>query len=500
MGDDSKPEETNYPSPFQRRMVWTGLTAFFIVLIGAIAVGAIWLTVRVIAYLQPLLVPLAAAAVIAYLLYPLVHKLRERGISDKKAGSYVFFGFLLSAIVLFAAIAIPLTFQARNLVEQYDSISTSFKNVVDENLSVRRLYELKEEHQDTPLIGDLLKLIPFEDQGEDVEPETETDSRAPEPSPADSSPETTAPSAPDETSVPPNSPPAQENVSVPSGPSDPATLENEGIPELDLDRIDDWIVEQLPVISNKIWSFVRQSVGGFLGAFGFVLGFFLVPLYLFFFLREGTTISETWSRYIPLKQSEFKDEVVGTLREVNDYLIAFFRGQMLVSLIDGMITALLLTVLGVKFGLLIGLLVGILGVIPFVGIIICYVPAVIIATVQGANGAWYIAPDAPWWMLPVVVTAVFLAVNNLDGVFIAPKIVGDSVGLHPLTVIFSVLFWSLVLGGLLGALLAVPLTASIKVLFRRYIWERRIGRLRDLEDGEDKPDAPSGDRPAPEPA
>ena len=56
----------------------------------------------------------------------------------------------------------------------------------------------------------------------------------------------------------------------------------------------------------------------------------------------------------------------------------------------------------------------------------------------------------------------------------APRIVGDSVGLHPLTVIFSVLFWSFLLGGLLGALLAVPLTASIKVLFRRYLWERRL--------------------------
>ena len=55
---------------------------------------------------------------------------------------------------------------------------------------------------------------------------------------------------------------------------------------------------------------------------------------------------------------------------------------------------------------------------------------------------------------------------------IAPKIVGESVGLHPLTVIISVLGWSLVLGGLLGALLAVPLTATLKVLLKRYFWDR----------------------------
>jgi predicted PurR-regulated permease PerM len=58
--------------------------------------------------------------------------------------------------------------------------------------------------------------------------------------------------------------------------------------------------------------------------------------------------------------------------------------------------------------------------------------------------------------------------------FIAPKIVGDSVGLHPLTVILSVLAWSLILGGLLGALLAVPLTATLKVLLKRYFWDKPL--------------------------
>ena len=69
---------------------------------------------------------------------------------------------------------------------------------------------------------------------------------------------------------------------------------------------------------------------------------------------------------------------------------------------------------------------------------------------------------------------IFLVVQQINSLVTAPKIVGDSVGLHPMTVIFSMLFWSLILGGFLGALLAVPLTASIKVLFRRYIWERQL--------------------------
>ena len=70
--------------------------------------------------------------------------------------------------------------------------------------------------------------------------------------------------------------------------------------------------------------------------------------------------------------------------------------------------------------------------------------------------------------------AIFVIVQQINSLVTAPKIVGDSVGLHPMTVIFSMLFWSLILGGFVGALLAVPLSASVKVLFRRYIWERKL--------------------------
>ena len=79
--------------------------------------------------------------------------------------------------------------------------------------------------------------------------------------------------------------------------------------------------------------------------------------------------------------------------------------------------------------------------------------------------------------------AIFIIVQQINSLLTAPKIVGDSVGLHPMTVIFSMLFWSLILGGFVGALLAVPLTAAVKVLFRRYIWERKL---------KEEPDEPEG--------
>jgi predicted PurR-regulated permease PerM len=72
------------------------------------------------------------------------------------------------------------------------------------------------------------------------------------------------------------------------------------------------------------------------------------------------------------------------------------------------------------------------------------------------------------------VTCIFAVVQKVDSLFITPKVVSNSVGLHPLTVIVSLFAWSLLMGGLLGALLAVPMTATLKVILKRYVWERRI--------------------------
>jgi len=92
--------------------------------------------------------------------------------------------------------------------------------------------------------------------------------------------------------------------------------------------------------------------------------------------------------------------------------------------------------------------------------------------------------DNPWAYVGGVV-AIFVIVQQINSLLTAPKIVGDSVGLHPMTVIFSMLFWSLILGGFVGALLAVPLTAAVKVLFRRYIWDRRMREEPDDKDDDD---------------
>src|SRR5204863_9188447 len=112
---------------------------------------------------------------------------------------------------------------------------------------------------------------------------------------------------------------------------------------------------------------------------------------------------------------------------INNYVTAYFRGQLLVCLVDGVLIGTALTLFGLNFAPLIGLLVVVLTMVPYIGIIVCCVPAVLIAVFQWGD-----------WSHPTRVTLIFILVQNLEGIFYAPRIVGNSVGLHPMTVIVSV--------------------------------------------------------------
>ena len=191
-----------------------------------------------------------------------------------------------------------------------------------------------------------------------------------------------------------------------------------------------------------------------------VVGTCMVPVFLFYFLLEGEAIKRNWHRMLPIRRSLFRDEVVHTLQEINDYIVSFVRGQMLVSLIDGALLAIALKVAGLPYAVTIGLAAALLGIIPYLGMISTWIPAVLIA--------WFSFHDLN---MVIAVTIIFACVSQLDGWVIQPRVVGSRLKMHDITVMFSVLFWSYVLGGVVGALLAVPLTASIKVIFTRYVWK-----------------------------
>src|SRR5665213_2834220 len=108
------------------------------------------------------------------------------------------------------------------------------------------------------------------------------------------------------------------------------------------------IEKQLPDLMGKLWLLVKTSVGGFLGVTGFLLSLVMVPIYSFFLLKERPSIERRWKEYLPLRNSPLKDEVATTLSQINSYVIAYFRGQLLVCLVDGFLIGVALTIYGLN--------------------------------------------------------------------------------------------------------------------------------------------------------
>lgn len=214
-------------------------------------------------------------------------------------------------------------------------------------------------------------------------------------------------------------------------------------------------------LTERLWGWFSAGTHALSGIGMVIIGTVMVPVFLFYFLLESESIAKNWHTLLPLRASAFREELVETVRQINDYIISFVRGQMLVSLIDGALLAIALKCLGVPYAFTLGTAAALLGIIPYIGMISTWIPAILITWFHFENP-----------LMLLYVSLVFVCVSQLDGWVIQPKIVGSRLRMHDMTVMFSVLFWSYVIGGVVGALLAVPLTASLKVLFMRYIWCR----------------------------
>ena len=150
-----------------------------------------------------------------------------------------------------------------------------------------------------------------------------------------------------------------------------------------------------------------------------------------------------------------RDTVRGLARGIDAAIAGFVRGQSAVCLILGSFYAVALTLTGLNFGLLIGLISGLITFIPYVGSMTGLILALGVAVAQ----FW---PD---YMPVMIVLGIFLVGQFLEGNVLAPKLVGESVGLHPVWLIFALLAFGY-LFGFVGLLVAVPLAATIGVLAR----------------------------------
>src|SRR5213075_231670 len=438
----------DYPTPWQRKTMWAALSALFVVFLIVIVGAVIWTGANIISFLQPILIPVAIAMILTYLLDPLVTKMSRVALSRTKAVALLF-AIAFFALGGLAAWLVPtISIQSGNFAKQVPAYTERARDrIVDLIYRFDQTFGLLGgQHGKSPSSSFANWLIG------PASPTPQAQPTATAPKALGSSPQPTA------------SPQAisRATETIAPNPSKPTTAERQ--------RIQAYVEKQmpnlqraLPTLMEKFWYILQKSIGGFLGVTGFLLSLIMVPIYLFFLLKERPRIEKRWKDYLPVRASPLKDEIAAALSEINSYVIAYFRGQLLVCLVDGTLIGSILTLFGLNFAPLIGLLVVILTMIPYIGIIVCWVPAVLIAAFQWGD-----------WTHPLIVTIIFIVVQNLEGMFYAPRIVGKSVGLHPMTVIVSIFVWGLLIGGLLGPILAVPLTATIKVLLTRYVWGPRV--------------------------
>ena len=438
-----------HPAEWQRKAIWAAVSALAISFLIFVFVAAVWIMANVISFLQPILIPVAIAAILAYLLDPLVTRMAANGLGRTKSIMLLFAiaGLALVAIGTWLVPAIGM--QSSNLVKELPQYTVKARDkVVDVIYRYERTFGSTDKTRAKATSGIVSWLLGS----------TPVPTPTPSPKPA-------ATAAPEE-ALPIPSPsataPLEEIAPAPSKLTDAERGRLQELVEKQVPNLE----KQLPNLTEKIWAIVKKSIGGFLGVTGFLLSLILVPIYLFFLLQQRPAIQRRWKEYLPLRNSPLKDEVADVLLQINSYIIAYFRGQLLVCLVDGILIGTTLSFLpppGLNFAVLIGCLVAILTMIPYIGIILCWIPAVLIAAAQWGD-----------WMHPLAVTAIFIIVQNLEGLFYAPRIIGNSVGLHPMTVIVSIFVWGLLIGGLLGPILAVPLTATVKVLLARYVWGERL--------------------------
>lgn len=177
----------------------------------------------------------------------------------------------------------------------------------------------------------------------------------------------------------------------------------------------------------------------------------LIPVVTFYLLRDWDSLIRGIHDLLPRK---LEGEVSRMATDVDKVLGAFFRGQLMVMFALGVIYAIGLSLAGIEFAVLIGLGAGLLSIVPYLGSIV----GVLVA----AGAAIFQFQDAFHLLMVLLVFAVG---QSAEGMYLTPKLVGDQIGLHPVTVIFAVLAGGQ-LFGFLGILLALPVAAALNVLVR----------------------------------
>ena len=213
------------------------------------------------------------------------------------------------------------------------------------------------------------------------------------------------------------------------------------------------------IFTNHGLKFVSDLVSSFFAFFDFLILLFTVPLITFYLLIDWNRMMENMTKYLP---NNFSLEIRDIFLQIDHVLSGFVRGQILICITLGTFYSLALSVCGLSYGLLIGVFSGLISFIPFLGSALGATIAIFVAIYQ----FW----DNP--SLIFLVTFIFIIGQLLESNLLTPKLIGDAVRLHPISIMLSVSIGGAI-AGINGILVAVPVAGTLgvllRVLFQQYL-------------------------------
>jgi predicted PurR-regulated permease PerM len=261
----------------------------------------------------------------------------------------------------------------------------------------------------------------------------------------------------------------------------PATVEEFIQENLDQTSIlqflnEDSVIEAIKQLVPQVWNIIYETVS-------FIIGIFtsaIILLYMFFILMDYEKIARGWMGLVPVR---FRRLFSGIGHDVQSGMQAYFRGQALVAACVGVLFALGFLLIDFPMAIALGLFIGLLNMVPYLQTI-GLLPTVILALLKASD------TGENFWIVLLSALSVFVVVQLIQDMILVPRIMGKVTGLNPAVILLSLSVWGYLLG-MIGLILALPLTTIILSYYHRFILhdeseaERRARRERyrvDLDD------------------
>ncbi|EKM3374426.1 AI-2E family transporter [Listeria monocytogenes] len=222
------------------------------------------------------------------------------------------------------------------------------------------------------------------------------------------------------------------------------------------------IMKTLSTKGTSVINSAISSIGSIVGTVTeVVLAIVTTPLVLFYLLKDGKKLPDFLLKMLPVNGRAHTRQVLG---EANHQISSYIRGQIIVSLCIGILLFIGYLIIGLPYALTLAIIAACTSIVPYLGPAIAITPAIIIAIVT-----------SPWLLIKLII--VWCVVQLLEGKFISPQVMGKTLKVHPITILFVILVAGN-LFGVLGVIFAVPGYAVLKVIVTHvFIWFKRISGL-----------------------